>query len=80
MKRISLKINDSILEETKKIISIRKQPLNKYIIEALEYYNRVQKRIKLEKKLIEESDLVRKESISILKEFENIDLNFETII
>lgn len=79
MKTISFKINDSILEETKKIISIRKQPLNKYINEALEHYNRVQKRIKLEKKLREESDLVRKESISILKEFENIDFNFETI-
>jgi hypothetical protein len=80
MKTISLKINDLILEETKRIISISKQPLNKYIIEALEYYNRVQKRIKLENNLKDESDLVRNESISVLKEFENIELNFKTII
>jgi len=73
MKTVSLKIDDSIFEETEKILSRIKKPRNRYINEALEYYNRIQKRMILEKKLKKESELVEKDSISILKEFEDID-------
>ena len=73
MKTISLKINDSIFEETEKILSCRSISRNRYINEAIEFYNRVQKRKMLEKKLKRESELMRKESISILKDFEKID-------
>jgi hypothetical protein len=73
MKTISLKIDDSIFGETEKILSRIKKPRNRYINEALEYYNRIQKRMILEKKLKKESELVEKDSISILKEFEDID-------
>lgn len=73
MKTISLKIDDSIFEETEKILSSSSISRNRYINEAIEFYNRVQKRQMLEKKLKRESELVRKESISILKDFEKID-------
>ncbi|MGC9374008.1 MAG: hypothetical protein ACP5DQ_03075 [Bacteroidales bacterium] len=73
MKTISLKIDDSIFGETEKILSRIKKPRNRYINEALEYYNRIQKRMILEKKLKKESELVKKDSISVLKEFEDID-------
>jgi len=73
MKTVSLKIDDSIFEETEKILSRIKKPRNRYINKALEYYNRIQKRMILEKKLKKESELVEKDSISILKEFEDID-------
>ncbi len=73
MKNISLKIDDSIFEETEKILSRIKKPRNRYINEALDYYNRLQKRILLEKRLKAESDLVKKDSMSVLKEFEEID-------
>jgi len=73
MKSVSLKIDDSIFEETEKILSKIKKPRNRYINDAIEYYNRFQKRILLEKKFKLESELVRKDSISILKEFEEID-------
>ena len=73
MKTISLKIDDLIFEETEKILSNNKKPRNRYINEALEYYNQIQKRIMLEKKLKEESYLVKDESISVLKEFEDIE-------
>jgi len=73
MKTVSLKIDDSIFGETEKILSRIKKPRNRYINEALEYYNRIQKRMILEKKLKKESELVEKDSISILKEFEDID-------
>jgi hypothetical protein len=73
MKSVSLKIDDSIFEETEKILSKIKKPRNRYINDAIDYYNRIQKRLLLEKKLKLESDLVREDSISILKEFEEID-------
>ena len=73
MKTISLKIDNLIFEETEKILSKNKKPINRYINEALDYYNQIQKRILLEKTLKKESDLVKVESISILKDFEDFE-------
>ena len=69
MKTISLKIDNLIFEETEKILSKNKKPINRYINEALKYYNQVQKQMLLEKTLKKESELVKVESISILKDF-----------
>jgi len=49
MKTVSLKIDDLIFEETEKILAKNRKPRNRYINDALEYYNRVQKRLLLEK-------------------------------
>ena len=73
MKTVSLKIDDSIFGETEKILSRIKKTRNRYINDALDYYNRHQRRIIIEKKLKNESDLVKKESLSVLNEFERID-------
>jgi len=73
MKTVSLKIDDSIFGETEKILSSIKKPRNRYINEAIDFYNRLQKRLILEKKLRKESDLVKIDSMSVLKEFEDID-------
>jgi len=73
MKTVSLKIDDSIFGETEKILSSIKKPRNRYINEAIDYYNRLQRRIILEKKLKKESDIVKKDSMSTLKDFEEID-------
>jgi len=73
MKTVSLKIDDSIFGETEKILSRIKIPRNRYINEAIEYYNHLQKRQILEKRLKSESALVKKESLSTLKDFERID-------
>lgn len=73
MKTVSLKIDDSIFGETEKILSNLSIPRNRYINEAIDYYNKMQKRQLLEKKLKVESKLVQKESISVLNQFENID-------
>jgi hypothetical protein len=73
MKTVSLKIDDSIFGETEKILSRIKVPRNRYINEAIDYYNRLQRRHILEKKLKTESGLVKKDSLSILKEFERVD-------
>ncbi|HQB37400.1 MAG TPA: hypothetical protein PLI41_07625, partial [Bacteroidales bacterium] len=73
MKTISLKIDDSIFVETENILSKIKKPRNRYINEALEYYNKIQRRKILESKLKKESALVKDESLSVLNEFEEID-------
>jgi hypothetical protein len=64
MKTLSLKIDDSIFGETELILSKIKKPRNRYINEALEYYNKIQKRKILEFKLIKESALVKSESLT----------------
>jgi len=73
MKSVSLKIDDSIFVETEKILAKIKKPRNRYINDAIDYYNCLQKRLLLEKKLKMESYLVREESISVLRDFEEID-------
>ena len=73
MKTVYLKIDDSIFGETEKILSRINIPRNRYINEAIEYYNKVQKRQILEKRLKAESDLVKADSMNILKDFEKVD-------
>jgi len=73
MKTVSLKIDDSIFEETEKILLRIKMPRNRYINEALEYYNKHQRRQILEKRLKSDSELVKNDSINVLKDFEKID-------
>lgn len=73
MKTVSLKIDDTILGDTEKILSSVRISRNKYINEAIEYYNKVQKRKILEMKLKAESDLVKIDSLKVLSEFEIIE-------
>lgn len=73
MKNISLKVEDSIFRETEKILSKIKKPRNRYINEAIAYYNKLQKRLLIEKRLKKESELVKNDSMTVLKEFEDLD-------
>lgn len=73
MKTVSLKIDDSIFGETEILLASICMPRNRYINDAIKYYNKVQKRQILEKKIKAESNLVKNESLNILKDFENID-------
>ncbi len=73
MKNVSLKIDDSIFVETEKILLRIKKPRNRYINEAIDYYNSLQRRLFLEKKLKKESELVKNDSMKVLKEFEEVD-------
>lgn len=73
MKTVSLKIDDSIFSETESILERIKMPRNRYINEAIDYYNRIQKRQILEKRLKRDSDLVKNESLNVLNEFERAD-------
>lgn len=73
MKSVSLKIDQHIFEETEDVLAHLDKSRNKYINEAIHHYNQVQKRKVLKEKLQKESYAVREDSLSVLKEFENID-------
>jgi hypothetical protein len=73
MKTVSLKIDNSIFEETEIILARIKKPRNRYIIEAIAFYNRYQRKQILGEKLKAESHMVRNKSMPVLKEFEDID-------
>lgn len=72
MKSLSLKLDDSVFEETEKVVSELKLTRNRYINEALTLYNQFNKRRVLKKKLSKESKLVHQSSAEILAEFEKL--------
>lgn len=70
MKTLSLKLDDSVFEETEKLTAELKLARNRYINEALNLYNQYNKRKVLKKKLAKESKLVAISSSEVLAEFE----------
>ena len=72
MKTLSLKLDDNIFNETEIVLTKVRKSRNRYINEAVDYYNRINKRKLIESKLIKESMLIRKESMEILAEFERL--------
>ena len=73
MKVISLNIDEIIFSDTEKIVALMKKPRNRYINEAIDFYNKHQQRLMLEHKLQKESGIVKEESLNILRDFEEID-------
>jgi hypothetical protein len=72
MKNLSLKMDDSIFSETEKIVSKINKNRNRYINEAVAFYNLLQKKKILAKQLQKESKLVQEESMKVLAEFEKL--------
>jgi metal-responsive CopG/Arc/MetJ family transcriptional regulator len=72
MKTLSLKLDDNIFNETEMMLSKVKKSRNRYINDAVDYYNRMNNRNLIAQKLIKESKLVRKESLVVLAEFEGL--------
>jgi len=72
MKTLSLKLDDQIFRDAEMVISKVKKTRNRYINEAVDYYNRFNKRKIIAKKLARESNLVKEESMAVLDEFERI--------
>ena len=70
MKTLSLKLDDSTLDEAEKLTAKLNIARNRYINEALSIYNQFNKRKLLKNKMVKESKLTRKDSRSVLHEFE----------
>lgn len=73
MKTLSLKLDDFVYQETEELLGEIKKPRNRYINEALQYYNRIQKKKIIEKRLEAESKIVLDESMKVLSEFEKLE-------
>lgn len=72
MKNLSLKLEDDIFRDTEKILAKVKKSRNRYINEAIAFYNRLHKRKLLSRQLSKESKLVSEDSLKVLAEFEKL--------
>lgn len=73
MKVISLNLDEVIFSEAEKIVALMKKPRNRYLNEAIDFYNKHQQRLMIEHKLYKESESVREDSMNILRDFEDFD-------
>ncbi len=73
MKTLSLKLDEAVFSETEQVLQHVKKSRNRYINEALEFYNKIQKRKLIASKLEKESKLLKDESLLVLHEFEALD-------
>ncbi len=73
MKTLSLKLDNNVFEETEQLLDKIQKTRNRYINEALHFYNQIQKRKLIEQMLVQDSKLVSDESMKILHEFENLE-------
>jgi hypothetical protein len=72
MKNISLKLDDDVFADTEKITTKLKLARNRYINEAVNIYNLVNKRRLLKKQLRKESLATAADSMEVLAEFERL--------
>ena len=73
MKTLSLKLDDNIFNDTESVLSRIKKSRNRYINEAVDFYNKINKRKLIARKLAQESKLVSSESLNVLAEFEKLE-------
>lgn len=73
MTAISLRLNENTFNDTENVLSKLKTPRNKYINEAIDFYNKIQKQKLLEKQIEMESKLVQEDSMLVLAEFEALE-------
>lgn len=71
MKNISIKLDDDVFNETEKIIAKINKNRNRYIREAVAFYNLLWERRIISHQLQNDSKIVQKESMRVLNEFEN---------
>ncbi len=65
-------MDDLVFNETEKIILKTNKNRNRYINEAVEFYNLLQKRKIISRQLQKESKIVQEESMKVLAEFDNL--------
>ncbi len=70
MKSLSLKLEDQIFDETEEVTAKLNRTRNRYINEAVHFYNLFNKRRFLRKQLVKESAAGMADAMEVLKEFE----------
>ena len=72
-KVLSLKLQDKVFEEAEEILRKSRKARNAYFNEAIELYNKLNKRKLLKRKLAKESVLVAADSLEVLEAFERLE-------
>lgn len=72
MKIFSLKLKDNVFNEAEGLIEKIHISRNAYINQALAFYNKINRRRLLRKKLLRESHLTRADSLEVLQEMEKL--------
>lgn len=72
MKNLSLKLEDGIYLETERITDQMGIARNRYINEAVNWYNLFHRRRMLKSQLLKESGLTAADSLAVLKEMEKM--------
>ena len=70
MKTLSLQIDEATFDETEEILQNINKPRNRYINDAIQFYNKFQRRKLIENQLKRESKLVAANSMEVLGDFE----------
>jgi metal-responsive CopG/Arc/MetJ family transcriptional regulator len=78
-KLISVKIDEKVLEDTDSMVKKLGISRNKYVNEAIAEYTKTKKRADLEEQIRKEIGLIRESSLVVLKEFEALEDDYETI-
>lgn len=69
-KAVSIKMRDDVFEEIERLVKRLKTTRNAYINDAVAFFNRVNRRARLKKRLALESAWVSSDSMKALAEFE----------
>lgn len=73
MKNLSLKLSDTVFKEAETILTKIKTPRNRYINDAVNFYNKYHQKKILKDLLHKESKMVAKSSMEILQELEQLE-------
>lgn len=72
-KLLSLKLQDRVYEEAEEILRKSRKTRNAYFNEAINLYNKLNKRKLLKRELVKESGLVAADSLEVLEAFERLE-------
>ena len=74
-KVLTLKLKDEIFEAVEKVLKKEGIPRNRYINNAIDYYNKLNRRRILKSQYLTEAELVQDSSLEVLEEFEQFEEN-----
>lgn len=69
-KALSLKMENSLFEETERLLKKIRLPRNTYINQAVNFYNRCNQRLLIKKQLQKDTKALKKDTKEFLKAFE----------
>jgi predicted transcriptional regulator len=80
MKTLSLKLDDDIFSETEKMTEELKMARNRYINDALKFFNDLNRKRALKAELQKESRIVSANSMEVLAEYEELLDDYEEVL